>query len=293
MKPSAGSPGKEGRPVYFPLVFLLGGLSISFASIFIKLCRDVPSLVISAYRTSLVSLFLLPLFLGKFEKASFNQVLMCLASGTGLALHFAFWIASLKYTTVASSLFIFSVYPFITAILARLFLRERVPANFVLGTLLALAGVGIIFSLDFSSAVLTKGNLLSLLGALAFSLYFLPGRVARREMKLLEYLFLVYGWASLLLVLASFLAGEKFTGYSPKAYLYLVLLAVVSQGLGHSSFNWALRYVKTGLVALTTLVEPIGATLLAWLMLGERVGTGKAVGMALVGLGIFIAWLRE
>ncbi len=288
-----GRSEEEERPTYFPLVFLVGALSISFASILIKLCREVPSLVISAYRTSLVSLFLLPWFFLNARRPTPKQVLLCLASGTGLAFHFAFWIGSLKYTTVASSLFILSIYPFITALLARMFLGERVPANFLAGSILALAGIGIIFSLDLSSIALTKGNLLSLLGALAFSLYFLPGRVARRQLGLVEYLFIVYGWASLLLVTASLLSGMKFTGYSPNSYVYLFLLAALSQGLGHSSFNWALRYVKTGLVALTTLVEPIGATLLAWLLLREGVGPAKMAGMALVAAGIFLAWIKE
>ncbi len=281
------------RPSFFPAVLVAGGVSISFASIFIKFCHEVPALVIAAFRTGLVALALLPFFLWRKPKLELKILLLCLLSGTGLALHFAFWISSLKYTSVASSLFILSVYPFITALLARLILGEKLPATFVAGSLLALAGIAVIFSVDLSSLSLTLGNLLSFAGALGLSLYFIPGRVARQRMHIVDYIFIVYSAASLMLISASLAAGYSFTGYSSRSYLYLLLLALFSQGIGHSSFNWALRYIKTGLVSLTTLVEPVGATFLAWLFLGETVSLEKFTGMALVAAGIVLGWLKE
>ncbi len=284
---------KGERPPYFLPVFIVGGVSISFASILIKFCPEVPALIIASYRTGLVSIALLPFFLLRRAKTPRRLIYLTLVSGTALAFHFAFWIGSLKFTTVASSLFVLSIYPFITALLSLILLGERVPSNFIIGSGLAVAGIGIIFSADIHSLKFTTGNVLSLLGALALAVYFVSGRRARRDMDLLEYLFLVYCWASVLLIFTSLVYGLAFTGYHAKTYAYLFLLAAVSQGLGHSSFNWALRYVKTGLVSLTTLVEPIGASLLAWLFLKENPGSMKLAGMGLVALGIFLGWLRE
>ncbi len=281
------------RPPYFPAVLIAGGVSISFASIFIKFCYEVPALVIAAFRTGLVAMALLPFFIWRRPKLELKILFLCLLSGIGLALHFAFWISSLKYTSVASSLFILSIYPFITAVLSRFILREKLPATFVAGSLLALAGIAVIFSVDLSSLSLTVGNLLSFAGALALSLYFIPGRVARQKMHIIDYVFVVYSVASIILIPASLMAGYSFTGYSSRSYLYLLLLALLSQGIGHSSFNWALRYLKTGLVSLTTLVEPVGASFLAWLFLKETVSLEKFAGMALVAAGIVMGWLKE
>lgn len=281
------------KPPYFPIVLVIGGISISFASILIKFCPDVPALVISSYRTGLVALALLPFFILRRKNFPAKFAWLSLFSGTFLALHFAFWIASLKFTTVASSLFVLSIYPFLASFLSWLLLGERVPPNFFLGAFLTILGIGVIFSADLHSVSFTKGNLLSFLGAIALAAYFVSGRFIRRRMEILDYLFIVYGWASVLLVTASFAQGLRFTGYSAKTYVYLFLLAAVPQGLGHSSFNWALRYVKTGLVSLTTLVEPIGASLLAWVILGEKIPPFKLVGIALVASGILSGWLRE
>ncbi len=283
----------QRRPGYFPIVLVIGGISISFASILIKFCPDVPALIISSYRTGLVALALFPFFILRKKNFPVKFVWLSLFSGTFLALHFAFWIASLKFTTVASSLFVLSIYPFLASFLSWLLLGERIPPNFFLGAFFTILGIGVIFSADLYSVSFTRGNLLSFLGAIALAAYFVSGRLIRRRVGILDYLFMAYGWASVLLTVVSIAYGLRFTGYSAKTYVYLFLLAAVPQGLGHSAFNWALRYVKTGLVSLTTLVESIGASLLAWLILGEEISPLKLVGIVLVAAGISLGWLKE
>ncbi len=281
------------RPAVFPFVLLVGAISISFASIFIKLCGEVPSLVIATFRTGVVSIFLFPFFVVKGKKFPKKFLLLSLLSGLGLAFHFGFWISSLKYTTVASSLFVLSVYPFLVGAASHFILKEKLTASFTIGSLITLAGVGIIFSLGFSSFSLTLGNLLSFLGAVSLVVYFIPGRVARKKIAIIPFLFVVYSTATVFLLGASFAFGSRFTGYSTKSYLYLILLAVVSQGLGHSSFNWALRYIKAALVSITTLAEPIGASILAWLIFKESLSPTKILGVSLVIFGILVAWRKE
>lgn len=283
----------DERPAIFPLVILVGAVSISMASILIKLCPEVPSLVIAVFRTGVVSLILLPIVLVKKEIYPFKLLMLSLLAGLGLALHFGFWISSLKYTSVASSLFVLSVYPFLVAIASHFFLREKLTLRFTIGMLLTLIGIGIIFSFDLTSLTLTLGNFLSFLGALSLVLYFVPGRVVRKRVHIIQFLFVVYSTATVFLLLAVWIGGYGFTGYKTSSYVYMFLLAIVSQGLGHSSFNWALRYVKAGLISMTTLVEPIGATILAWIFLGEVPGLAKIAGGILVILGIVLAWFRE
>lgn len=283
----------DGEPAIFPFVLFVGAVSISMASILIKLCPEVPSLVIAVFRTGVISLILLPMVLVRKEIYPFRLLMLSFLAGIGLALHFGFWISSLKYTSVASSLFVLSVYPFLVAIASHFFLGEKLTLKFTIGMLLTLIGIGIIFSFDLTSLTLTLGNFLSFLGALSLVLYFVPGRVVRRKMHIIQFLFVVYSTATVFLLLAVWIGGYGFTGYKTSSYIYMFLLAIVSQGLGHSSFNWALRYVKAGLVSMTTLVEPIGATMLAWIFLGEVPGMVKIAGGILVILGIVLAWFRE
>ena len=281
------------KPAIFPFVLVIGAISISFASIFIRLCGEVPSLVIASFRTGVVSLFLLPFFLIKRESYPSRLLLLSFLSGLGLALHFGFWISSLKYTTVASSLFVLSVYPFLVALGSHFILKERLTVTFTAGSLLTLAGIGLIFSLDLHSLRFTIGNLLSLLGAISLVIYYIPGRIVRKKITIIPFLFVVYTSATFFLLLLVITKGYSFTGYSPRSYLYLLLLALVSQGLGHSSFNWALKYIKAGLVSITTLAEPIGASILAWIIFKESLSAGKIAGAVLVVLGIIVAWRRE
>ncbi len=281
------------RPRAFPFVLLIGAVSISMASILIKLCADVPSLVIAFFRTGIVSLILLPIFVVQRKPYPVKLLLLSFLSGIGLALHFGFWISSLKYTSVASSLFVLSIYPFLVAIASHFFLKEKLTLKFALGALFTLIGIGIIFSFDLFSISFTLGNFLSFLGALSLVLYFVPGREVRKEIPIIQFLFVVYSTATVFLLIGVRAGGYGFTGYKTTSYVYLLLLAIVSQGLGHSSFNWALKYVKAGLVSITTLVEPIGATILAWLFLGEVPGVARITGGLLVIVGIIVAWFDE
>lgn len=281
------------RPKSFPFVLAAGGVAISFASILIKFCQEVPAIVIATYRTGLVSLFLLPMFFIRGKTYPRKLFILTLISGFGLAVHFAFWISSLKYTSVASSLFVLSIYPFLVALTGHLLLKEKLTPFFSTGALFALVGIGLIFSFDLKSFSFTLGNLLSFVGALGLVIYYIPGRVVRKEVSILPFLTVVYSTATAFLLGSSLIMGHKFTGYSAESYLYLFLLALLSQGIGHSAFNWALKYVKAGLISITTLIEPVGASFLAYFILKEPLPLRKIIGAVLISLGIVLAWRKQ
>jgi drug/metabolite transporter (DMT)-like permease len=133
------------------------------------------------------------------------------------------------------------------------------------------------------------GDVLALLGAWMAAGYLLIGRRLRVGMSLVPYVFLVYGMAALTLFGIMFLAGQSPWGYPPQAYLWLVLLALVPQLLGHSSFNWALGYLSAAFVSITLLGEPIGSTILAYFLLDETPTALKLFGAILILAGITIA----
>jgi drug/metabolite transporter (DMT)-like permease len=137
------------------------------------------------------------------------------------------------------------------------------------------------------------GDGLALLGALAASGYFLVGRKMRKNQNLLAYIFPVYSTAGLILIIFSVSFQKPFFGYSSPTYLFLFLLAIVPQLIGHTTFNWALKYLPASIVAITILGEPIGSTILAYFILGEGLTLWKVFGGILIFVGIFISIKKE
>ncbi len=283
-------------------------LAVSTSSIFIRFAQEgAPSLVIAASRLLLASLFLAPPALirhrAELQKLNRAEIFLGLLSGTFLAIHFATWITSLEYTTVTNSVVLVSTSPLWVAILAPIFLKEKLTRNVIIGMILTLIG-GVIIGFsegcawdggivcetlsDLGQAEASKGNFLALAGAWAIAGYLLIGRRLRAKMSLIPYIFLVYGMAAIVMLGILFVAGETLLGYSPITYFWLLLIAIFPQLIGHSTYNWALRYLPVALVAVTTLGEPIGSSVLAFIILKE-IPTGlQIIGGVLILAGIYV-----
>jgi len=288
-------------------------LAVSTSSIFIRFAQaEAPSLVIAASRLLLASLFLAPPALlqhrAALKKLTRTELLLGLLSGIFLAIHFATWITSLEYTTVASSVVLVSTSPLWVAILAPIFLKEKITKTVVIGMILTLIGGAIIgFSegctwdggivcasrTDIGLAEASKGNFLALAGAWAIAGYLLIGRRLRAKMNLIPYIFLVYGMAALVMLAILAATNNTLLGYSPITYLWLLAIAVFPQLIGHSTYNWALRYLPVALVAVTTLGEPIGSSILAFVILKEIPSTLQIVGGVLILTGIYVTSQRK
>jgi len=316
------------RPLVPPLFAIpFGILAVSTASIFIRYIQayDVPSLVIAALRLTLASLILAPFAMVRHrnELISLNRrdTLLAVLSGIFLAIHFATWISSLEYTSVASSVVFVSTSPLWVALLAPLTIKEPISRLVLIGMGLALVGGMIVglsdscsfqFSLiqtnklevsqllseryihcppfkDFIQGKAFLGDALAFAGALAGAGYLLIGRRLRRKISLIPYVFLVYGIAAVALIIVMFISGESPIGHPTKAYGWIFLLALIPQLLGHSTFNWALRYLSAAYVSITLLGEPIGSAILAYFFLREIPPGLMIFGAILILLGIFIS----
>ena len=277
------------------ILLFLGIVAVSTASIFIKLC-DAPALIIATYRMALASLILMPW--ASYQKVwkgwDKKDVTWLIFSGILLSLHFASWIASLKYTSVASSVVLVTTHPVFVGIGGWLFLKEKIGLNLLLGIGLSVLGSGLI---GYGDMVLSEGALmgdgLALLGALAASGYFLVGRKMRKNQDLLAYIFPVYSTAGLVLIIFSLFFQKPFFGYSSSTYVFFFLLAIVPQLIGHTTFNWALRFLPASIVAITVLGEPIGSTILAYFILGEGLTFWKILGGISIFIGILIALRKQ
>ena len=287
------------KPTLFPeLVVILGTLATSTAAILIRFAQEgASSLVIAAWRMCLATLILAPLALLRYRRElgtlkPGNLGLMAL-SGLFLAAHFATWISSLRYTSVASAVVLVATNPLWVALFSRVFLREKLSRQVIAGMLLALAG-GLVIGLtdavgENPGTAPLWGDLLALLGALFGAGYIIIGRKLRPYTSLPVYTFSVYGIAGLLLLITVLIARLPLTGYQPATYLWFLLLAIIPQLIGHSSINWGLKYLPAAFVAVVMLSEPIGSSLLAVFLLNETPTAVMIAGGVLILIGIGIA----
>jgi len=276
------------------IVIGIGLIAVSFAAIFIRLAGEAPSMIIASYRIVLAVLIMSPYAYRKtrqqWSNYTPNTLKWNIISGVALAFHFATWIASLKYTSVASSVVLVTTNPLFVALFGWLFLDEKPRKLVLLGIAVSIAGTVVMTVGNYSpgeSRLL--GDMLALAGALFASIYLLTGRSLRQTISATSYSYIAYGTAAVVLVLITLIAGFPWTGYSTTTYSMFVLLAVVPQIIGHTSFNYALKYMPAAIVAIVILGEPIGASFLAWVLLGEPVHQSTFFGGGLILLGVFLA----
>jgi drug/metabolite transporter (DMT)-like permease len=296
-----GPPG-SARPLQLG-VLLLGVLAVSTGAVLVRGAQaGAPSLTIAAGRLALAALLVTPLALARHRatlaRLTARQLGLALLAGAFLAGHFAFWITSLEHTSVVSSVVLVCSTPLWVGLLAPLVLRERLTRRVALGILLAFAG-GIVVGLgDAGGATAAAprgrallGDSLALAGAWMMAGNLLVGRRLRAGLGLVPYVAVVYSAAAVILLVLMAAAGQDFLGLSPATCLWIALLALVPQLLGHSSFYWALRWLPASLVAVALLGEPVGSSLLAWALLREVPGPLTLAGAAVILAGIaVVAW---
>jgi drug/metabolite transporter (DMT)-like permease len=286
----------EARPRGLYGVLALGVCAVSVAAPLIKVA-GAPPLSIAAYRLLLAGAPVLVLALlrrrEEFATLSAADLRTLVLSGLALAAHFATWVASLQYGTVASSVALVTTSPFFVAGFALVFAREQTSRRMLFATAVCTAGGVVIAATDARAGGRElQADLLALAGAVFAAIYFALGRRVRARASLLGYVGVVYPIAAVVLLVATLVLRQPMSGFSPHTYLVFALLALVPQLFGHSTLNWSLGYLSATFVAIAVLGEPVIATVLAALFLHEMPGWGRVAGGALILAGVYLA-LRE
>jgi drug/metabolite transporter (DMT)-like permease len=257
-------------------------------------------LALSFWRCALGGLALAPLALRSrrtLPPLDWSQRRQLLVAGAFLALHFVLFISALDHTTVASAAVLVSMSPLFVGLGATVFLREPPARRTWAGMGLAAAGAAVVGLADAAEAVgpgdAVLGDALALGGAAAVAGYLLLGRAARRRLTVTVYAAAVYSVAALLLLPLCLLAGVELLAYDRGTWLAIGGLVVGPQLLGHTVFNMLLSTVTATVVAVAVLAEPVGATLLAALVLGEVPAAGFWAGAPLILVGVFLAATRR
>ena len=295
-------PESSSPPRWLPFVVLgIGLIAISFGAILARFAQGygLPSLTIATLRLGLAALLISPVALYKSRRAllSLNrrQVLLTLGAGFFLALHFATWISSLEYTSVASSTALVTTNLLWIGIASFVLFGDKPSRLMGIGMAVSLSGSLLIFWSDNAQGGGAQGsnpllgNALAIIGSWCFSTYLLLGRRLRADMPLPAYVWLAYGTAALFLLLACRGADIPLSGYSLPAYLVALGMALGPQLLGHTSYNWSLKHVSPTFVAVVTLGEPVGSAAMAWVFFGESFALLQGIGFVLLLAGIYLA----
>ncbi len=277
------------------LGLLTAVLAVSWAAMLVRWCGDAPALVIAFYRMFWATgIFAVLYFRRPAQKHPLN--LSCKSkwliffAGLMLALHFATWIGSLKFTGVAHALTLSATGPVFALLIAPFLLKEHNDSRAIIAVVLAFAGVVVIAGQDFRiESDQFMGDMLALSSAIFVTLYLFIARMTRGKIDLVPYLMLVYGTAAFSLLVLNLIANYSLIAYSPKTHLLFLLLAVIPTGIGHSLFNWAARRVEVYKVNLAGLGEPLLASILAFFFFGELPIGWFYAGAVLILAGIVLA----
>ena len=279
----------------------LAVVSVSFASIFITWSTS-PPITIALYRlaiaTGIIGAAVLARSAWSHKPSTLRAIprrdllLMGLIGGI-LATHFTLWISSLKVQgeSIASSVVLVTSHPLLVGILSHFVLKERLNRWMAVGILVGFSGVVVIALADFGfSGALLGADILAFLGGVMAGFYFLLGRRLRQRIGLLDYAFVVYASATGVLLVYALALHSSLTpvGNPTTELLLFAALAVIPQIGGHTLYNWSLRWVTAPVVSLSLVGEPVGSSLLAWVLLSQVPALGVLFGAALALVGIYL-----
>ncbi len=284
------------------LVLTVAVLAVSVAAVFIRLA-DAPGVVVAWWRMAIAALVLAPLTLRALRRTPLGPTSAwpTVVAGLLLGVHFATWITSLSYTTVAASVSLVATTPLWVAIFAWAFWRRSPTLTVLLGVLVAVGGGAIIGFGDALGSTTTAaapapllGDALALTGAIAGAGYLLLGRLAqRRGLSLDAYVGVAYAVAAVALAPLPAWAGLSYVAYPAATFGWIVLLALVPQLVGHTGINYAMKHLDPTRVATATLLEPLGAGVLAFALFAEVPTAVTLAGAAVVLVGVLLTVRAE
>jgi drug/metabolite transporter (DMT)-like permease len=281
----------------------MGIIAVSLAAILIREAQNarIPSLAIAAGRLTIAATLLTPFMLARHRdeivRLTRRELLFTALSGIFLAIHFAAWITSLEKTTVLVSVVLVSTNPLWIAVLEVLFLRARLGLWVLIGLGIGVIG-SIIVVLPQNSMVTAGtepilGSALAIVGAIAVAIYYVIGRGLRARLSLIPYIWLVYSCAALLLLIFVLITRVPVTGHPTSGYIALLAMALIPQLLGHSSFNFALKYFPATYIGISAQLEPVASALIAFLYFNETPTVVQVLGSVIIIAGVILASLSR
>ncbi|WP_332651860.1 DMT family transporter [Lysinibacillus sp. 54212] len=283
------------KPVINPYIpIVIGVLSVSLSAIFVKLA-NAESGVIAFYRMLFSVLIMSPIFIMKYRSElkllNKRDWLFSFIAGLFLAFHFILWFESLDYTSVASSTVLVTMQPLFAFVGTYLFFKEQISLNSIIAGIVAIFGSVLISWGDFRiSGSALYGDVLAIIACALITGYLLFGQDVRKRLSLITYTMVVYSVSTICLFFYVIIMGQSFGPYDKQEWLLFLLLAIIPNLLGHTLFNWSIKWVSTNVISIAILFEPVGAALLALLIFNEQLVMSQLIGgfIVIVGISMFV-----
>lgn len=274
------------------IVVMFGVLMVSSSAIFVKL-SSAEAGVIAFYRMFFSVCIMLPAFFRRSKKElrmiTRNDWIYSLFAGIFLAFHFILWFESLNYTSVASSTVLVTLQPLFAFVGAFLFFNEKYSFRSIGCAIAAMIGGFVISWGDFRlSGTALVGDMLALTACALITAYLFVGQTLRQRVSLITYTFLVYSISAIVLFFYVIIRKEQLYPFGIEDWGYFLLLAILPNLLGHSLFNWALKWISTTVISMAVLFEPVGATFLAYIILSEKVYLSQLAGGTIIIISVFL-----
>ncbi|MCP3808564.1 DMT family transporter [Paenibacillus sp. Lou8.1] len=288
---------QSSLPFHPYILLLISILSVSISSIMIK-SSDTPTSVAGMYRLYMSVLIMLPFVPWKMfrslemNKKDWSTVFI---AGLFLGLYFLFWMESLVYTSVASSMVILSLQPLFVMMGSYFMFRERANILTLLCLIAALVGSIIIAWGDIGiSREALIGDGLSLVGTILVSAYMLAGQKVSHKINANVYSVIVFFIGGSVMLVYNLLNHYALIKYDSSDWMYFLLLAVIPTIFGQYIFNLLLKSMGATTVSVGIIGEPILAIILAYLFLGEIISAFQFIGgiMTLFGMGMYF-WAKS
>lgn len=281
------------KPAVHPYIpIIIGVVSVALSAIFVKM-TSADSGVTAFYRMLFSVLIMSPLFLMKYtheiKKLTRRDWVFTAIAGVFLAFHFILWFESLNYTSVASSTVLVTMQPLFAFAGTYFFFKERLSLKTLISGGIAILGSVLIGYGDFKvSGDALYGDILAIIACALITAYLLFGQDVRKRLSLVTYTFVVYSVSTITLFFYIISKGESFGPYPATEWMWFLLLAIIPNLLGHTLFNWALKWVSTNVISIAILFEPVGAAVLAYFILGELLTASQIIGGSVVLAGIIL-----
>ena len=281
------------KPTIHPFIpIVIGVISIALSAILVKLA-EAEAGVIAFYRMLFSVLLMSPIFFTKYvheiKLLSRRDWIFSSIAGVFLAFHFILWFESLNYTSVASSTVLVTLQPLFAFVGTYFFFKEPLSVKTIISGLIAISGSILISWGDFKvSGTALYGDILALIACGLVTGYFLFGQDVRKRLSLITYTMVVYSISTICLFIYMIIGRESFGPYSTMTWVWFILLALIPNLLGHTLFNWALKWVSTNVISVAVLFEPIGAAILAYFVFEEYLKATQILGGIIVILGTML-----
>ena len=281
------------------MAIVIGVASVSMSAIFVKLA-NAESAVIAFYRMFFSVLIMSPVFFLKY-RSELKQLhrkdwVYSTVAGVFLAFHFILWFESLNYTSVASSTVLVTLQPLFAFVGTYIFFKEKVSPQSIVAGAVAIVGSFLVGWGDFRiSGSALYGDMLALVACALITGYLLFGQDVRKRLSLMTYTMVVYSVSTVCLFFYVLIMGQSFGPYETSDWFWFIMLALVPNLLGHTLFNWSLKWVSTNTISVAILFEPVGAAVLAYFIFAEKLMVSQIVGglVIVVGIALFIIDIKK